>query len=89
MHIVIVMLSTHGFVIEEVQDSNSEGMELRFDCLVKYIQVSSCGLREDGSRPTTVQMMRAQCEKVDTFPPKFQHTWLTRCRFGYWCKLGR
>lgn len=70
MHIFIVMLSTHGFGTEEVQDGNSEGMELCFDCLVKYIQVSSCGLREDGSRPTTVQMRRAQCEEVDIFPPK-------------------
>lgn len=45
MH-VFIMPSAHGFGIQEVQDSNSEGMELHFNCPVKYIQVSSCVLRE-------------------------------------------
>lgn len=59
-----------------------------FNYLVKYVQVSSCVLREDGSVPQ-VEMMNACCENVDIFPPKFEHIWLTRRRFGCWRKLGR
>lgn len=57
MHIII-MLSAHGFGIQEVRDSHSEGMELQFNCLDKYSQASSCVLREDGSAPLVPQQLR-------------------------------
>lgn len=41
------MLSAHGFGIQEVRDSNSEGMELQLNCLDKYNQASICVLWED------------------------------------------
>lgn len=71
MHIII-MLSAHGFGIQEVQDSNPEGMELQFICQDKYSQASSCVLREGRSTPltSTVEMMDALCEKVNIFPPE-------------------
>lgn len=45
--LIIIMLSAHGFGIQEVRDSNSERMELQLNCLDKYNQASSCVLREN------------------------------------------